>query len=389
MSVCAIWAVAAALSAMAQAALVYVGLTRGRDINVAHVVIDEPGDEPGHLPAARGGPVEVLARALANEGPATATAVAGLEAAQGNDPAILAARYLAAADEDRRARLARAADAVGSTVLAGDDAWRVLDAAARLEAVGGNPARLIADLGPEVTVEGAVTAFADLRRIEIRRTRRARPEPLLAGVLPAITSHADPAVALWATETAERLVARRPATPSSLAATSPPKPPPPPGSSASNPNRASPPTSTPIPTSTSTPSATTPLSVTPPATTVTATTTSASGCEERPVPYRERRGPLLVASPPAPAGYDRFGGRCEVAMNPLELISADPGICHGQACIGGTRIPVSVILDCLAAGMNEADILAGYPTLSVEGIRAAAAYGAALAREDLVVLSER
>jgi uncharacterized protein (DUF433 family) len=42
---------------------------------------------------------------------------------------------------------------------------------------------------------------------------------------------------------------------------------------------------------------------------------------------------------------------------------------------------VSVVLDCLVAGMSEQDILAEYPTLTVEGVRAAAAYGAALARE--------
>ena len=71
--------------------------------------------------------------------------------------------------------------------------------------------------------------------------------------------------------------------------------------------------------------------------------------------------------------------------DPLELISADPAVCHGQACIRGTRIPVSVVLDALAEGMGEADILAGYPTLSVEGIRAAAAYGAALARDELLL----
>ncbi len=76
-------------------------------------------------------------------------------------------------------------------------------------------------------------------------------------------------------------------------------------------------------------------------------------------------------------------------MDPLELISADPAVCHGQACVRGTRIPVSVVLDALAEGMTEADILAGYPTLTVEGIRAAAAYGAALAREELVLLRER
>jgi uncharacterized protein (DUF433 family) len=76
-------------------------------------------------------------------------------------------------------------------------------------------------------------------------------------------------------------------------------------------------------------------------------------------------------------------------VDPLELISVDPAVCHGQACIRGTRIPVSVVLDALAEGMSENEILLGYPTLTVEGIRAAAAYGAALAREELVLLRER
>ena len=73
----------------------------------------------------------------------------------------------------------------------------------------------------------------------------------------------------------------------------------------------------------------------------------------------------------------------EKTVGRLDLITVDPNICHGQACIKGTRILVSVILDCLAAGMSEQDILAEYPTLTVDGIRAAAAYGAALAREEV------
>lgn len=59
---------------------------------------------------------------------------------------------------------------------------------------------------------------------------------------------------------------------------------------------------------------------------------------------------------------------------------------HGQAVIAGTRVPVSVVLDCLAAGMTVEEIVAEYPTVSVAGVRAAAAYGAMLAREDLVPL---
>jgi uncharacterized protein (DUF433 family) len=59
-------------------------------------------------------------------------------------------------------------------------------------------------------------------------------------------------------------------------------------------------------------------------------------------------------------------------------------VMHGQAVIAGTRVPVSVILDCLAAGMTAEEITAEYPTVTVAGVRAAAAYGAALARDELL-----
>jgi uncharacterized protein (DUF433 family) len=65
-----------------------------------------------------------------------------------------------------------------------------------------------------------------------------------------------------------------------------------------------------------------------------------------------------------------------------ELIVRDPSVCHGQALVKGTRVVVSVVLDALAAGMTEDDILAEYPSLTVDGIRAAAAYGAELARDE-------
>jgi uncharacterized protein (DUF433 family) len=66
------------------------------------------------------------------------------------------------------------------------------------------------------------------------------------------------------------------------------------------------------------------------------------------------------------------------------MISTDPQVMHGQAVLAGTRVPVSVILDCLAAGMTAEQIIAEYPAVTVAGIRAAAAYGAALAREELL-----
>ncbi|MDI3340948.1 MAG: DUF433 domain-containing protein [Sphaerobacter sp.] len=69
-----------------------------------------------------------------------------------------------------------------------------------------------------------------------------------------------------------------------------------------------------------------------------------------------------------------------------ERISADPAICHGQAVIRGTRIPVSVILDNLAAGVSQDELLASYPSLTPEDIRAATAYAAELAAERIVPL---
>jgi uncharacterized protein (DUF433 family) len=69
-----------------------------------------------------------------------------------------------------------------------------------------------------------------------------------------------------------------------------------------------------------------------------------------------------------------------------ELISTDPTVMHGQAVLAGTRMPVSVILDCLAAGTMADEIVAEYPVVTALGVRAATAYGAALAREELLPL---
>ncbi len=56
-----------------------------------------------------------------------------------------------------------------------------------------------------------------------------------------------------------------------------------------------------------------------------------------------------------------------------ERIFVDPQIAHGRACIKGTRIMVTVILDNLAAGIEEREILVNYPSLDSEDIRAALA----------------
>jgi uncharacterized protein (DUF433 family) len=65
-------------------------------------------------------------------------------------------------------------------------------------------------------------------------------------------------------------------------------------------------------------------------------------------------------------------------------IVADPEIMHGTVCFKGTRIPVSVVLDNLAAGESAERILDQYRSLKPEHISAAIAYAADLARERVV-----
>lgn len=73
-------------------------------------------------------------------------------------------------------------------------------------------------------------------------------------------------------------------------------------------------------------------------------------------------------------------------MNWKDRITIDPNICHGKPCIKGTRIIVSVILDNLANGMKEEDILISYPSLTSEDIQAAIAYAAELSHERLILI---
>jgi uncharacterized protein (DUF433 family) len=68
----------------------------------------------------------------------------------------------------------------------------------------------------------------------------------------------------------------------------------------------------------------------------------------------------------------------------LERITLDPKVCGGKPCIKGTRIWVSLVLDFLADGMTESELLAEYPQLSHEDVLAAIAYGAEAARERIV-----
>lgn len=74
-------------------------------------------------------------------------------------------------------------------------------------------------------------------------------------------------------------------------------------------------------------------------------------------------------------------------MNWRERITVDPQVCHGKACIKGTRVMVSVILDNLAEGTPRDEILSSYPSLVDADIDASIAYAAELARERFVPIS--
>ncbi len=66
--------------------------------------------------------------------------------------------------------------------------------------------------------------------------------------------------------------------------------------------------------------------------------------------------------------------------NLLSRITVDPNICHGKPCIRGLRYPVEFLLELLSSGMTAEQILADYPDLEADDLRAACAYGARLTR---------
>jgi len=66
-----------------------------------------------------------------------------------------------------------------------------------------------------------------------------------------------------------------------------------------------------------------------------------------------------------------------------DRISINPNICHGQACVSGTRIPVDQVVHMLANGDTVDDLLIEYPSLSREDIMACLEYAAELAEEQV------
>ena len=72
-----------------------------------------------------------------------------------------------------------------------------------------------------------------------------------------------------------------------------------------------------------------------------------------------------------------------MAMNFKPCITRDPAICGGDAVVTGTRVTVRTILASLAEGMTDDAILADFPTLNRDALRAVIAFAAVSAEEDL------
>ena len=70
-------------------------------------------------------------------------------------------------------------------------------------------------------------------------------------------------------------------------------------------------------------------------------------------------------------------------MNYSAFLMRDPQICGGELTVKGTRVIVRTVLASLAEGSTEQEILADFPTLTSEGLRAVIAFAAASAEEDL------
>ena len=68
-----------------------------------------------------------------------------------------------------------------------------------------------------------------------------------------------------------------------------------------------------------------------------------------------------------------------------QYLDADPETCHGKLRFRGTRVMVYQVLEALAEGATESEILSAYPTLSNKHLRAAMAYAADAAKHETVV----
>ncbi len=67
-------------------------------------------------------------------------------------------------------------------------------------------------------------------------------------------------------------------------------------------------------------------------------------------------------------------------------IATDPSVCSGKPCIRGTRIPVHIVLDLLAADESVENVVAAYPNITRDDVRACIRHAATLAQEEAGVL---
>jgi uncharacterized protein (DUF433 family) len=72
----------------------------------------------------------------------------------------------------------------------------------------------------------------------------------------------------------------------------------------------------------------------------------------------------------------------------LSRITINPEQCHGRPCIRGMRIRVSDVLEMLANGIGEDEILQDFPDLERDDIRACLSYAASLAGHPVILAAE-
>lgn len=74
-------------------------------------------------------------------------------------------------------------------------------------------------------------------------------------------------------------------------------------------------------------------------------------------------------------------------MSYMERITFNPNQCGGRPCIRGMRIRVKDVLDLVAAGLSESEILADFPDLEADDIKASLEYAAAQLDHPVLVAS--
>jgi uncharacterized protein (DUF433 family) len=90
--------------------------------------------------------------------------------------------------------------------------------------------------------------------------------------------------------------------------------------------------------------------------------------------------------PPPPIDDTSGGGKMISAMNYQDRIVRDPRIVGGEPILKGTRVTLKTVLASLAEGATTAEILADFPTLSEEDVRAVIAFAAGSAQEDMPLI---